>query len=109
MGSQDHVPPGPNNSVLTLSTSVTLVHGPRHISRVTLPPPSCATPLKVGIELLLTLPLAGPRIATLGAAAAVPAELTAIAPSRTAATRKSPRRALVMGSRTTGPRSTRCS
>src|ERR1700676_2323457 len=66
---------------------------------VTSPPPSCASPLKDRVRLLVALPLSGLVIVTFGATAiALPTGPTASATSRNAAARKSPLAALLIRS-----------
>src|SRR5271165_3329335 len=69
------------------------------MSSVTSPPASSASPLKEGVCLLLTLPLSGLAIVTLGgAASAVQTGPTVTVTSKTAEIRKSAATALLMGS-----------
>jgi hypothetical protein len=73
---------------------------PLYIRNVTSPVAWSVNPLKEGVRLLLTLPLGGFVIVTLGAAAlAVPTAPTAVAHSDTAAACKSARPALLMSAR----------
>ena len=80
--------------------AVPLADGPLYIVTVTRRSASSPPPLKEGVRLLMALPLSGLSIVTFGGAAiAVPAGPTAIATSQTAAARKSPPAAFLIGSR----------
>lgn len=98
-GPTDHVPPGENNRVLNVCMTVPWAVGPSYILSVTSPSTSSVCPLKEGACLLLTLPLSGLVIVTMGGAAvAVPTGPTAMTTSETAATPKSPLPTLLIGS-----------
>src|SRR5437763_1847051 len=92
------MPLGERISVLNSCMAVPAATVPAYILSVTSPPPASAPPLKEGVWLMLSLPLSGLAIVTLGGAArAVQAGHTPTATSDTTAARKIPLAALLMG------------
>src|SRR5437899_11351167 len=92
------MPLGESISVLNSCMTVPAATGPAYILSVTSPPPASALPLKEGVWLLLSIPWSGLAFVTWrGAARTVQTGHTPTATSDTAAARKNPLAALVMG------------
>ena len=102
MGPTDHMPLGESISVLNSCMAVPAATVPAYILSVTSPPPASATPLKEGVWLMLSLPVSGLAIVTLGGAArAVQTGHDAKATINTTAARRNPLAALLVGDVTT--------
>ena len=98
MGPTDHMPLGESISVLNSCMTVPAATVPAYILSVTSPPPASAPPLKEGVWFLVSRPLSGLSIVTLGGAArAVQTGQETTATSDTTAARKIPLAALLMG------------